>query len=98
MRVGNGPLPCSQKLIRAVQQRGVEGGRREAQSAEAWLCTDYLPLSSSRLHKAERERGDRHELNAAHNTVQKRRLLVCWENCFPHTELTYFQIPCPLIS
>lgn len=43
--MGHGPARMlSEQLIRAVQQRGVEGGRREAQSAEAWLRTDYLPL------------------------------------------------------
>lgn len=43
--MGHGPSHrVSEQLIRAIQQRGVEGGRREAQSAEAWLHTDYLPL------------------------------------------------------
>lgn len=64
--MGHGPARrLSEQLIRAVQQRGVEGGRREAQSAEAWLRTDYLPLWSSRLYRA--ERGERHELVSAHS-------------------------------
>lgn len=69
--MGHGPARrLLEQLIRAVQPKGVEEGRSEAQSAEAWLRTDYLPLLNSRLYRA--ERGNRHELITAHSS----------ENCF----------------